>query len=137
MQTSVRGIQFIAKNEGFSSTVYDDAGHRAIGYGHDLLPSESFPDGITEDQGLDLLGKDVARIEPFLNDMATGLNQNQFDACVDFAYNLGLGSLRTLLGHGIDQVPDQLPRWVNVQGKPSLGLVARRQAEIELWNTPV
>ena len=137
MQTSVRGIQFIAQNEGFSPTVYNDAGHQAIGYGHDLLPGESFHDGITEDQALDLLGKDVARIDPYLNDMAPGLNQNQFDALIDFGYNLGLGSLRTLLGHGIEQIPTQLARWVDVQGKPYRVLIARRAAEVRLWLTPV
>jgi len=50
------------------------------------------------------------------------------------------------LGHGLAQVPYQLYHenpdgsehgWIFVEGKPSAGLIARRQREIALFNTPV
>ena len=58
MQISQRGIDFIKQAEGFSSHVYNDAGHSAIGYGHDLTANESYPDGIGETVAKDLLEAD-------------------------------------------------------------------------------
>jgi GH24 family phage-related lysozyme (muramidase) len=143
MQTSVHGIQFIAANEGFIPHIIDDCGHPCIGHGHDLTPEEFacgvYKDGITEDQANDLLGKDVATVDAILNRQGLSglINQNQHDALADFTYNLGGGALIQLLAHGIDQVPAQLPRWVRGGGKVLPGLVARRRAEVDLWNTPV
>ena len=62
MQISVAGIQFIQKNEGLRLTLYGDVGHQAIGFGHDLTPTESasgeFSNGITEAQADGLLNQD-------------------------------------------------------------------------------
>ena len=48
MQTSANGIAFIKKNEGLVLKAGDDVGHQAIGYGHDLLPGESYPNFIVK-----------------------------------------------------------------------------------------
>jgi lysozyme len=82
------------------------------------------------------LQQDVAAVEGAVNRLAPGVNQNQFDALVDFGFNLGVGALQTMLSHGLDQVPVQIPRWNHVNGQVSPGLTARRQAEVDLWNTP-
>ncbi len=135
MRTSENGIQFIKSNEGLRLTIYDDNGKPAIGYGHDLLPGESYPDGITQEQAEELLRQDLPHVEAIINGLApTTITQNQFDALADFAYNLGIGSLQTMLGHGWDQVPDQIPRWCDVNGKPSAGLLARRNKEVAMFN---
>lgn len=69
------------------------------------------------------------------------LTQNQFDALVAFAYNVGVqaftGStlLRILNAGGYTLVPYQLKRWDKVDGKVSAGLDNRRAAEIVLWNS--
>lgn len=69
------------------------------------------------------------------------LTQGQFDALVDFTYNLGGGNLqastlRRLINRGAyNEAPAQLRRWVNGGGRVLPGLVWRREEEIKLWNS--
>lgn len=139
MRTSPAGIAFIENQEGFAAAVYDDNGHPAIGYGHDLQPGEVFSAPITRDQAEQLLSQDLAtRYEPAVNGLVpANCTQNQFDALADFAYNEGCKSLAVLLGHGWGQVALQLPRWCyeTVNGVPtqSAALLRRRQAEVSLF----
>ena len=143
MQTSENGTAFIKANEGFVPHVYDDNGKQAVGYGHDLQPGESFPNGITELEASDLLQSDLAhRFESSVNHlMDASCTQNQFDALVDFCYNLGVGPLSTMMHHGWSQIPIQIPAWCykHVNGLPvkDSGLQARRAKEVALFNTPV
>ena len=137
MRTSENGIAFLKRNEGFVAHVYNDNGKPAIGYGHDLLPGESYPDGITMEQADSLLRTDLlTRFEPAVNNAISPreVTQGQFDALIDFCYNLGPANLATMLAHGWDQVPEQMPRWCHSNGEVSPGLLARRQAEVEMWN---
>lgn len=136
MQTSEAGIAFIKRNEGFAARVYDDVGKQAIGYGHDLQPGESFIQ-ISLDQADLLLRQDLAsRYEPSVNALVPpNCTQNQFDALADFAYNLGVASLRMMVGHGWEQVPEQILRWDHVAGKVNAGLTARRQAEVLMFQS--
>ena len=141
MQTSQAGLEFIARNEGFRPQIYNDNGKPAIGYGHDLLPGESFPNGITTLQARLLQEEDVAKIDALMAHLVPpDCTQNQWDACADFAYNLGLVPLGTMLAHGWDQVPVQMLRWdhkKNTQGIEVVDadLTARRQAEVALFNS--
>ena len=137
MQTSENGIAFIKHNEGFVGHVGNDVGRLVIGYGHDLQPGESFPNGISPDQADLLLRKDLAsRFEPAVNAVIPpDCTQNQFDALADFCFNLGPGSLRMMVGHGWDQIPVQMPYWMHVAGVENAGLKARRAAEVELFNS--
>ena len=140
--TSQNGIAFIRKNEGVRLSIYNDNGHPAIGYGHDLtqheITSGIYVNGITIDQAAELLQSDLtARYEPTVNELAPQANQNQFDALVDFTYNLGGGALQKMLSHGWDQVPHQIPLWDHVNGVVSPPILARREAEVELFLTPV
>lgn len=139
MTTSENGIAFIKSHEGFAAFEYNDNGHAAIGYGHDLLPNESYPNGISIATAVSILQSDLTnRFEPPLNEYLTQhgitLTQNQFDAWIDFAYNLGTASAITMIAHGVDQVPVQMLRWNHINGQVSSGLTARRQAEVKLWN---
>ncbi len=135
MQTSESGIAFIKKNEGFAPRVYNDNGKPCVGYGHDLQPSESFPDGISLDEADLLLRKDLAtRYEPPVNALVPPeCTQNQFDACVDFCFNLGPEAFKTMIAHGWDQVPQQMLRWTHVNGIVSPALAARRQGEANMF----
>ena len=137
MQTSANGLNFIATNEGFAATPQGDFGHLVIGHGHDILPGESFPDPITPDQGWTLLVSDVAKVDAAMNaqHLALDLNQNQWDAVSDWVYNLGVGNLVTLLSHGVEDIPNQLPRWNRAGGNVLPGLVARRAKDVALFNS--
>jgi GH24 family phage-related lysozyme (muramidase) len=137
------GYQFIRDREGLSLTVKGDTGaHQEIGYGHDLLPVESYPDGITQPYAEALLQADAARDQVHVNSVVPSTcTQNQFDALVDFCYECGPGALQQLIAHGWSQVTAQLPRWVyaKINGVEIElpGMVTRRQLEVQLFNSPV
>jgi GH24 family phage-related lysozyme (muramidase) len=139
MTISPAGLAFICQNEGFVAHVYDDAaGLPTIGYGHKLLPGESFPDGTTPSQAQALLFKDLALVQNALALLApSNCTQNQWDALCDFGYNAGVAALKQMLSHGWDQVPMEIPRWVyaKVKGVETVipGLVTRRKAEVTLF----
>jgi lysozyme len=99
-----------------------------------------YPDGISIDEAAVLLADDVRRFAAGIDDMVeVKINDNQFCALVSFAYNCGLGALKTstllrLLNSGEhDAVPAQLMRWTRVKGRESNGLKRRRAAEAALW----
>lgn len=146
MKTSKQGLQLIAKFEGFRAEAYLDAvGVPTIGYGNTF-----YPDGrkvkigdprITKKEALCLLKVIVKDFEGYVNEAVTReLNQNQFDALVSFAYNLGSGNLNssTLLkkinANPCDpSIADEFGKWVYAGGKVLNGLVRRRKAEAELY----
>lgn len=95
----------------------------------------------TQAQADDRLAKDIARFATGVTALLGGrpTTQGQFDALVDFAFNLGTGALgkSTLLtlhkSGEFKAAADQFARWVNANGKPLPGLVRRRAAEMELY----
>ena len=138
MKTSAAGLQFIMDQEGVVLHSYQDqAGYPTIGVGHLIKEGEDFPDQITREQALELLADDMSRFEAAVNGYDLDLAQNQFDVLVDFAFNAGEGALAQLLGHGLDEVPNQLPRWIyshrNGERITVDALVNRRAAEAEMW----
>jgi GH24 family phage-related lysozyme (muramidase) len=141
MKLSVAGLALIKKAEGFRGKVYlDVAGFPTIGYGHRLAPSESFPDGICETQAEVILLWDVHEAEQAVSRLVlVELTQGQFDALVDFTFNLGSGRLAesTLLedlnAGNFDAAAAQLLRWDHSGAEEVAGLKARRQAEFRLW----
>jgi GH24 family phage-related lysozyme (muramidase) len=147
MRTSSAGLAFIAHFEGEVNTVYHDvAGVATIGIGHALKPNESFPAGITHQQAIDLLTKDVVVAESAINRYVTvSLTQDQFDALVSFTFNLGTGALASstllkLLNAGNYQgAANEFPRWCKavVNGRPVVnpGLLKRRNAERDMFLT--
>lgn len=148
MKTSQNGLNFIAKWEGEVDHVYKDiAGIPTIGIGHVVRPGESFPNGITHDQALQLLAGDVGTAEGGVNSYITyQMTQNMFDALVSFAFNCGTGSLknssvRTKLNAGdVAGAADALLLWchavVNGQLVQDKGLYNRRLSERQLFLTP-
>lgn len=149
MRTSTQGIELIQKFEGLEQTAYPDPGSGGdpwtIGYGHtgpDVYPGL----WISKLQAEELLVKDLRRFEDAVETLIdVELNQNEFDALVSFAFNVGEGALgdstlRRRLNAGEDKCPvfqQELPRWVNGANGPMPGLVRRREAEAELACTPV
>jgi GH24 family phage-related lysozyme (muramidase) len=136
MKTSANGLKFIEEQEGLRLNVYlDSIGKPTIGVGHLVLPGEDFSGGITQEQAYTLLATDVAKIDEVLTRLAPNLTQNQHDALSSFGFNLGVGSLRMLLAHGIDQIPEQILRWDKAGGKEVPALLARRQRELSLFQS--
>jgi lysozyme len=141
MKLSAQGLELIKKSEGFCSQQYlDVAGLATIGYGHRIIPPESFPEGITEQQGTGLLMNDVRQAEQAVNKLVrVPLSQGQYDALVDFCFNIGPVKLAasTLLKELNDSqyahAGLQLLRWDYAAGQPNAGLRARRTAELQLW----
>lgn len=138
-----KGLALIKEFEGFSATEYlCPAGKRTIGYGHLLADGESYPEGITEERAEELLRDDIAEAEDAVIRLVdVPLSPNQFDALVSFVFNAGCENFRrsTLLRRlntgDYAAVPDQLMRWVYAGRKLSAGLMRRREAEAELFDT--
>ena len=145
MKLSAAGMELLKKFKGFRNRVYlDVAGLPTIGYGHRLLHSDSFPNGIDEPQAANLLASDVRDAEQAVERMVKApLTQGQFDALVDFTFNLGarrLASstlLKSLNAGRYDDAAEQLLRWDHAGGQEMAALKSRREAEAELWrNAP-
>jgi lysozyme len=142
MELSAEGIDLIKKSEGFRSRVYLDVeGYPTIGYGHRLNHPETFPNGITDAQGIAILYSDVREAEQAVARLVkTPLTQGQFDALVDFVFNLGpvrlaeSTLLRELNSGRIAEAGEQLLRWDHAGARENAGLKARREAELRMWN---
>ena len=148
MQLSAEGLELIKRFEGFRGHQYNDvAGFPTIGYGHRIVPPESFPPesfpgGLSEPQAATILAGDVSTAERAVGRLVkVALTQGQFDALVDFCFNLGSGRLagstllRVLNGGRYDDTVEQLLRWDLAAGEVNLGLKARREAEFRLWKS--
>jgi len=141
---SDRGAKFIASFEGFLADAYWDQWGSVwtIGYGHTggVEPG----DHVTKEQALALLRKDAATAAQAVRDLVdVPLNQNQFDALVSFAFNLGGGALaestllRKLNNGNYKGAAREFKRWTHAGGVELPGLVRRRHAEAHLFRTPV
>lgn len=152
---SEEGRKKLAEWEGVRLTLYMDvAGYSTIGVGHLLTKDElssgkiwiagqpvRYAGGLTQQHALDLLAQELKSFEDAINQAVTvPLAQNQFDALVSFSYNVGAGAfknstlLKLLNQRQYDQVPNQLRRWIFAGGKKRVGLINRRNKEIEMWN---
>lgn len=145
MKTSETGVALIKREEGFASRQYIcPAGKLTIGYGHVIKPSEKF-DTLTETQADILLRGDLLYYESAVNQcISVDISQNQFDALVSFAYNLGtkslLGShlLQYLNDGKIQDAANEFPKWDHMhdaQGNAVevQGLKNRRITEQQLF----
>lgn len=149
MQVSEGCLNIIREFEGFRSKPYRcPAGVPTIGYG-----STRYADGtavklsdppITEARADEIMRTTLSVYEDAVNRYKTvELNQNQFDALVDFAYNAGPQNLRTsrllklLNQNDYAGAAAEFGKWVYGGGKKLPGLVRRRAAERTLFETPV
>ena len=145
MQMSQEGIDALLKKyEGCKLKAYRcPANVCTIGYGHTSAAGNPVvTDGmtITQKQCDDILRSDLVKYETAVHNMVQQpLSQHQFDVLVDFAYNAGIGNLKssTLLkkvnAAKFDEVPAELMKWTKGGGKVLPGLVKRRQAESAWW----
>lgn len=135
MKLSISGLEFIKKWEGYlpkASNALD--GVWTIGYGH--TKGVKSGDSCTPAQALQWLKEDVAWSEDRVNKYMEvyHFNQNQFDALVSFAYNIG--SIDQLTANGrrtLATISEKMLLYVNCNGKPLQGLRNRRAEEQELF----
>jgi len=141
MKTSQQGLKLIERFEGLSLKPYQDCvGLWTIGIGH--LIGKTLPDNrtLTINECYALLASDVKKFELGVARYITAkLTQNQFDALVSFAFNLGLGtlqrsSLRQKLNRGDQE--GAVKTWLKYNkagGQVVKGLDLRRKAEVSLF----
>jgi len=139
---SANGLALTEAYEGCVLTTYDDVvGVPTIGYGHtgpDVTPGLT----ITQQQASDLLMQDVGWAVDCVNESVTvTINQNQFDAMVDFTFNVGKNAfenstlLSLLNAENYAGAAGQFNRWVYAKGQVIPGLVRRRAGETALFNS--
>ncbi len=134
------GLAFTKRFEGLRLTAYPDAtGVWTIGYGH---TGPGIHEGltITEHQAEIFLECDIVRAATGVNRLVTAtIRQNQFDALVDFAFNLGVAALsgsallRYVNAGDFASAAAEFPKWAHVKGQTIPGLLLRRQAEAALF----
>lgn len=146
MKISNNGLNLIRQFEGFSSVPYlCPAGIATVGFG-----STYYEDGtkvtlkdkpITEQRATELLEFIANKTfsENINKVVKVPLNQNQFDALVSFAYNIGNKNfnwstlLKKLNQSDYEGASLEFGRWNQAGGKILNGLVLRRQKEKELF----
>ena len=139
MEASDLLIKKITEFEGFSNTAYRcPAGKWTCGIGH--TSGVTATTTCTRKEAERWLREDLAPVEAYVNTIEQVRTQGQYDALVDFAYNLGLGNLKqsTLLrkikeGAPTGDIQEQFRRWVYAGGKVLKGLVKRREWEAQRW----
>ena len=137
--------KLIKKYEGFSSKPYKcPAGIPTIGYGSTFylngnkVTMKDSP--ISEEVALSIL---ITVVEDFSKKveklLKVPVNQNQFDALVDFSYNLGIGNfqkstlLKLINNKDFVGASKQFKKWNKSNGKVLNGLTNRRKGEEELF----
>lgn len=154
METSQRGINLIKRHEGLVTHSYlCPKGVLTVGMGH---TGSDVKKGmvITEKEAENLLKKDLKKIEDKLNFSLEhdniNLNQNQFDACISFIFNLGFSAFifstlyKKLKQGDYAGASAEFPKWVYItKTDPETGerfkiklkgSETRRKSEQELFN---
>lgn len=144
METSKNGIELIKRFEGCRLEAYRDAaGVVTIGYGW-TKPVDGRPlrmgMRITQERAEALLKDGLSSFEANVakHDGKYHWSQNQFDALVSFAYNIG--SIDQLTANGtrsIQEIARKMTQYCKAGGRTLDGLVRRREAERDLFLKPV
>ena len=129
----------IQEFEGLRLTAYKcPAGVWTIGFGH--TKGVKMGQTITKAQAETLLRGDLLPCEEYVRGLNLELTQGQFDALVDFCFNLGTGALqRSTLLQKIRTKADErtirgeFAKWVNAGGVRLQGLVKRRAWEADRY----
>lgn len=139
MKISTTGLNLIKSFEGCRLTAYKcPAGIWTIGYGH--TGNVKSGQKITQAKADAYLKADLAKFEKHVMsyDKKYNWNQNEFDALVSFAYNVG--SITQLTANGTrtkKQISEKILAYDKAAGKTLAGLTRRRQAEKALFDKPV
>ncbi len=140
---SGKGLNLTEQFEGCRLCAYrDQVGVLTIGYGHTGADVTSGLT-ITQQQAEALLSKDILSAATCVNNaVKVPLTQCEFDALVDFVFNLGAGAftrstlLADLNAGDTAAAAAQFDSWDRAGGVAVAGLLRRRQAETDLFKTP-
>lgn len=138
---SRKGIEAIKKFEGFREKAYFcPSGVLTVGYGH--ATGVSAGDSLTLKDAEIILLNDLKSFEDVINDSVNvPLMQNQYDALVSFAYNIGENAFKksTLLSKlnncDYEGASGEFGRWIYSNGEILNGLRERRNREREFFNS--
>lgn len=144
-RTGAAGLKLIKRFEGLRLRAYRcPAGKWTVGYGSTAGVKKG--DLITTDEAEEMLQRDLRFFEHGVNKAVTvKIKQNQFDALVSLAYNIGLGNFQKStvlrkLNEGDDYGAGQaFIMWHKITNpktgrkEVSAGLLRRRRAERELF----
>lgn len=143
-------LGFIKRRELYRALPYDDGfGNQTIGYGHLIKKTETITGPLTPDEALTLLSNDFEAHRKAVDRVpgAAALKPQQLAALYSFAFNVGPASIETSgIAKAIEEgqlkrVPKIMLQYVKATDRKTKqklvvkGLVARRAAEIELWNS--
>lgn len=139
MRFSEKGLDLCAEFEGLRLVAYlCPAKIWTIGYGHTKGVKPG--DKITIEQARAFLREDVKEAEEAVNALVkVPLTQGQFDALVDFTFNLGRGALagstllKLLNATKYDAARLEFVKWNKAGGKVLDGLTRRREAEAKMF----
>jgi lysozyme len=142
MELSDKGAEDLKGSEGFRSQPYPDGeGVPTIGFGSTFYENGTrvtLKDApITKERALQIFKVTLKQYTSAVDKNVTvPLTQNEFDALVEFTYNVGVAAFKgsTLLkllnaGAPKDQVAAQFLRWNKDEGKVVPGLTNRRKRE--------
>ncbi len=144
-KSSAKCFAIVKAFEGLSLKAYKcPAGIWTIGFGNTFYPNGTRVkqgEVITESRAIELLKTTLDFFEKQVDNMTRDdLSQNQFDALVDFAYNVGHGNLKssTLLklvnvNPNNPAIKDEFLKWNKAKGSPLKGLTRRRNSEAHLY----
>ena len=143
MKMSSNGINLIFGFEGLELKAYDDGmGVWTIGYGTTVINGVKVKKGdtCTIEQAKSYMAQDLKEFESAVDtSVKVTINQNQFDALVSLAYNIGTGTfksstlLKKLNAKDYKGASAQFDRWNRAGGKVVQGLVNRRAKERKLF----
>jgi lysozyme len=143
MKISPAGLALLKQSEGCRLTAYEDAvGVWTIGYGD--TQNARVGQTITQAEAEARLMARVAEFEDAVSTLLeVPLTQGQFDALVDFAYNLGPAALarstllRKLNAHDYSGAAAEFGKWVRAGNQVLPGLVTRRARERALFESGI
>lgn len=143
MKTSANGINMICGFEGLELKAYDDGvGVWTIGYGTTIINGIKVKKGdtCTIEQAKSYMAQDLKKFESAVDtSVKVTITQNQFDALVSLAYNIGTGAfksstlLKKLNAKDYKGAVAQFDRWNRAGGKVMQGLINRRAKERKLF----
>lgn len=159
MSIGPKGLQLLKDVETLQMEAYDDQTRKpisewckgaTIGYGH-LIPEHDWPrfvDGISMNEGDNLLHADLAPLEATIRQaIIVPLTQQQFDALLLLAFNIGAPRFRTSSAVRLINDPRAVTPYVSLeaawkawnksQGQVNQGLINRRECEWTVWKSGI
>lgn len=146
MKLDLNGYNLICEFEGLKLKPYlCSAKIPTIGYGNTYYPNGKrvtlLDDAITKEYAFEMFKTIADKFAKRVDDMVkTELTQNQFNALVSFAYNVGTGAFATStllkkvnINPNDATIRNEFLKWVRANKKVIQGLVNRRNKEVLIY----